>query len=337
MNTKEILFKLCESDHLGSLHGCAETVKTLIEPYVDEVITRRDGSVIALMHGTDKKIMLEAHIDQVGFVVTQVFDDGFLRIAKVGGPDVRALPASILNVFGKQKVPAVVISVPPHLQKEKSDKFPSIDDMLLDTGLGEKAKDIISVGDYAAFSTDPQSMANGRVTARSLDDRAACAALILAAQKLSENRPQSTVIFSFSQGEELNGCGAKTAAFEYTPDHALACDVSFAKANGVPDHKCGKLGKGPMIGISPVLSRSVSDTLVSLAQQKKIEYQLEVMGGETSTDADYIAVTKSGVECGLVSIPQRNMHTPVEIVELSDIENTALLMSAFVMERDGDR
>ena len=336
MNTKELLFKLCEQDFIGSVHDCAKTVESLISPYVDEIQHRTDGTVCAIKHGNDKKIMLEAHIDQIGFIVTEVFDDGFLRLQKVGGIDIRTLPASEIKIHGKEIVYGAVCSVPPHLQTSKSEKFPSIDECFVDTCLGEKLKDVVSVGDYAVYSNTPVSLMSGRVSSRSLDDRSACATLILAAESLSEKDVKSTIVYQFSQAEELGGSGAKTATFEQNVDCALACDVSFGDGEDVKPHECGKLGEGPMIGYSPSLSRHTSDIMVAVAEREKIPYQKEIMNGRTGTDADHIAITRSGVECGLVSIPLRYMHTPVETVELCDIDNTAKIMVGFVLEKDGE-
>lgn len=336
MDTKKLVFELCNADFIGSVRDCAQVVKRNIAPFVDEVNERTDGSVVAVIHGDERRIMLEAHIDQVGFVVTQVFKDGFLRVDNVGGPDIRTLPASELIIYGRQKVHGIVCSVPPHLQKGKNDKYPELSETYVDTGLGADAENLVSVGDFAVYSGLPASLDGDLITSKSLDDRAACAALILAAQKLSEKRPKSTVIFVFSQGEELNGCGASVSSFDCDPDCALACDVSFGYSAGMPEHKCGILSKGVMIGISPVLSRNVSNQLQSICQTNQIDYQLEVMGGTTSTDADHISLARGGVECGLVSIPLRYMHTPVEVVAVKDIESTARLMSCFVTERDGE-
>src|SRR5699024_2396022 len=130
-----------------------------------------------------------------------------------------------------------------------------------------------------------------------------------------------------STREEVGAQGAETAAFREEPDLAVAVDVSFAEQPGVPPHKCGQLSEGPMIGISPILDKPITDTLRRLAKKKDIPFQLEVMGGMTGTNADEINVTRAGVRCGLVSIPQRNMHTPAEICDLKDIENVAQLLA----------
>lgn len=337
MDIKNLIFELTTADFIGSVRNCQKVIKDNIAPFVDKISERYDGTLIAEISGDENVILLEAHIDQVGFVVTEVFDDGFVRVEKVGSPDIRTLPASELVIYGKKVVYGTVCSTPPHLQKGSAEKFSQLSEMLVDTGLSKDTQNIVSVGDFAAFSIEPKSLQNDNITAKSLDDRTACAALIKASEIIKNSNIKSTVRFVFSQAEEINGSGAMTAAFESDADIALCCDVSFAQTPGVKPHKSGKFGGGVMIGISPVLSKEISNTLKAICEEKDIPYQLEVMGGLTSTDVDKITLSKQGIASGLVSIPLKNMHTPVEVVNLKDVENTAKLMAQFAIKKDGER
>lgn len=137
-----------------------------------------------------------------------------------------------------------------------------------------------------------------------------------------------------SAQEEIRLRGATTAAYRIHPDRALVVDVSFAAAHGVPEEKCGTLGKGPMIGYSPVLNRELFRALSSLAEKEDIPHQFEIMGGTTGTNADALSLSREGVPTALLSIPERNMHTPVEVVELGDIEATARLICAWILGGD---
>lgn len=136
----------------------------------------------------------------------------------------------------------------------------------------------------------------------------------------------------FSSQEELGERGAAIGAFEINPDIAIAVDVSFAFAKGENEQKCGYLGKGPMIGISPSLSKEISHKFIDTAKNSKIPYQLEVMNGLTSTNADRYSVNREGAESCTVSIPLRNMHTPVEVIDISDVEFTGKLLAEFIKE-----
>ncbi|MBQ1928993.1 MAG: M20/M25/M40 family metallo-hydrolase [Acutalibacteraceae bacterium] len=335
MNIQQLLFDLTSADFIGSVRDCANVIDRYISPFVDEITHRPDGTVIAKLNGNHKNIMLEAHIDQVGFIVTDVFDDGFIRINKIGSPDIRVLPASELKIYGSEIVYGIVCSTPPHLQKGGADKYPDISEMFVDTGL-MNIKDIVKVGDYAVYSTTPQMLDENIITSKSLDNRTACAALIMAAEYLSCNRPECSITFMFSCAEELGGAGAITGAFSQEIDCAIVSDVSFAKTPDTPSHMCGVVSNGAMIGISPVFPRKISNKLKNICEDKKIPYQLEVMGGLSSTDADKIAISKQGVPCGLISIPLKNMHTPVELCDIRDISAVSDLMTAFVEKWDGE-
>jgi endoglucanase len=134
----------------------------------------------------------------------------------------------------------------------------------------------------------------------------------------------------FSSQEELGERGARIAAFEINPDIAIAVDVSFGYADGETEYECGKLGKGAMIGISPSLSREISDELVETSKACNIPYQLEIMNGLTSTNADRFAVNRCGSKACTVSIPLRYMHTPVEVIDVEDVRMTAELLAAYI-------
>lgn len=293
------------------------------------------GSVVASFGNPEAKrhILLDAHLDQIGMLVTSVDENGFLKVARDGGMDRRVLPGSRVVVYGKETLNGIVCCLPPHLTDGGEDHVPDITEMAVDVGLTkEEANELVQPGDVVLLPGEPRRLLGSRVTGAALDDRAGCAALIRCAQLLQETTLSCRVTVLLSTREEVGSQGAETAAFREEPDMAIAVDVSFADQPGVPAHKCGKLSEGPMIGVSPVLDKNITETLKRLAKENEIPFQLEVMGGTTGTNADEINVTRGGVPCGLVSIPQRNMHTPAEICDLKDIENVARLLAAFIRE-----
>ena len=168
-------------------------------------------------------------------------------------------------------------------------------------------------------------------TGKSFDDRAAVACLIEVASRIYDKDLSVNIIISLSEQEELGCRGAATSAFDANCDEAIALDVSFGTAPGIPAHESGKLGDGVMIGISPVLSKEMTDTLTEIANKNNIAHQFEVMGGKTSTDADVISVTKGGIPSALLSIPLRNMHTPVETIDADDLVSVCDLLEAYIM------
>lgn len=332
---QEMLFRLCSAPGAAGREDGAAQVAAELLSFLPNVKTDTLGSVVASFGNPEAKphILLDAHLDQIGMLVTSVDEKGFLKVARNGGMDRRVLPGSRVVVYGKETLNGIVCCLPPHLTDGGEDKVPDITEMAVDVGLTkEEADELVQPGDMVLLPGEPRRLLGSRVTGAALDDRAGCAALIRCAQLLQDASLSCRVTVLLSTREEVGSQGAETAAFREEPDMAIAVDVSFAEQPGVPAHKCGKLSEGPMIGVSPVLDKNITETLKRLAKENEIPFQLEVMGGTTGTNADEINVSRSGVPCGLVSIPQRNMHTPAEICDLKDIENVAQLLAAFIRE-----
>lgn len=330
MDIKKLLFSLSEAVTLGNIRAAADIAKGELSKYAEVDNFGTVGVIARINKGADRTLLLDAHIDEVGFTVTSVFDDGFLKVSNVGGIDTRILPATKVKVHTKKELSAIFTSVPPHLVKEEASAV-CLDDILLDTGLGEKARDQISVGDFVSYDTHPVSLSGERLCGKSLDDRAGVACLIELASRIYDKDIPYNIIILLSEQEELGTRGAVTGAFATECDEAIAIDVSFGSAPNIPPEKCGMLGKGAMIGISPILNKKMTDRLTDLAKEKNILCQSEVMGGKTGTDADVISVSKCGVPCALLSIPLRNMHTPFEVVDLLDIYSVCDLLEAYIV------
>lgn len=330
---KKMIFDLSEANGTS---GAEDEISEIIEKYVSDFAeVKRDkfGNVTAEMPAREKRILLDAHTDRIGMIVTGFEEGGFLRIAKCGGMDARVLAAQDVTVWGKKPVYGVITSTPPHLSTaEDAKKAKDFDDILIDTGISKsEAEKLISPGDRVTVKCPHGELINGRLFGAALDDRAGCAVIIRAAQLVSQYKERPSVTLLFSRQEETGGSGAVTGGCNAEADEAVSVDVSFADAPDMPSEKCGKLGKGPMIGIAPVLSYEISRKLQNIAEEKGIPYQLELMGDSTGTNADHIAVQKGGIRTGLVSVPQRNMHTGVEIVSAEDVENSARLIAEYIL------
>ena len=275
-------------------------------------------------------LLLDAHIDQIGFAVTYITDDGFIKVGNIGGIDRRLLPAQPVVVHGSRDIKGVICSVPPHLTSGGSEVL-EMDDVAIDTGLTkEELEKLVSLGDSVTFDVTCRDLIGSRITGGALDDRCGVASILYALELLKGSDLAYNVTVLFSTQEEVGERGAKIGAFEIDPDIALAVDVSFAYAIGEEESKCGYLGKGPMIGISPSLSREISEELINTAKSADIPYQIEVMSGLTGTNADRFSVNRCGAKACTVSIPLRNMHTPVEVIDLTDVEQTAKLLAAYI-------
>ncbi len=325
----ENLKVLCEAVGIGHLTDASLLAESLLKKYAYTERIGNIGTVAKINKNKNKTLMLEAHIDEVGFIVTHVFENGFLKVSNVGGNDGRILPATPVIVHGKKDLPAVFASNPPHLSGEKDAK--TAEDILVDTGLFGQAKELIAPGDYVTYDRAFTPLCGSRVSGKSLDDRAAVACLIEVASRIYDKDLPVNVIFCLSEQEELGTRGAKTAVYGLSPDEAVAVDVSFGNAPDVEASKCGKLGGGAMIGISPILNRKITDKLTDIAKDKDIPHQFEVMGGTTGTDADVISVSKEGIPCGLLSIPLRNMHTPAEVVDTADLDAVCDILEAYIL------
>ncbi len=334
----DILFELTRNNGVSGDEFCASnTAASMLEKYTSDVTVDDFGNVIAnIGKREDGKphIMLDAHIDEIGFIVTYITDEGFLKVSNCGGIDRRLLLAQQVEVLcsNRRRIFGVVTSTPPHLESDDK-KAPKLEDVFVDTGMSkEEVEEIVSLGDRVVISNEPCSLLGDRVTSKCLDDRAGVLTLIQTLELLKNEFESLKCSLSvvLSSQEETGERGAKTSAYKVDPDMAIAVDVSFARVEGDKKDTCGVMGKGPMIGVSPSLSKSMSNRLVQIAKDNGIPYQIEVMGGTTGTNADAIGVTRGGVKTVTVSIPLKNMHTPVEVISISDIESSARLIAEFL-------
>ncbi len=334
---KENLKALCLATGVSGLENEASNVAAkMLLNYTKDVSIDHFGNVVGMIKSSNKDaktILLDAHIDEIGMVVTAIDDKGFVKFANCGGIDRRLLSAQIVTIHGKKDIVGVVGSKPPHLEsKDDANKIAEITDMFIDVGYDkETALEYISLGDKITIPSEFVEMLNDRVSCKAMDDRSGVCAILEALELLKGKDLPVNVAVQFSSREEVGGQGAKVASYTASPDMAIAVDVSFAFTPDAVEHKCGKMGEGVMIGYHSTLDKTFSDKLVAIAKEKEIKYQIEVMGGRsTGTNAEEIFLTKAGVRTSLLSIPLKYMHSPIEQVALCDIEETAKLMAEFI-------
>ncbi len=328
MNLRSVLFELCAAHGVS---GGEAAVHHVVERHLKAPCrTDNCGNLYAVLgnENASKTILLDAHLDRIGFMITDINESGFVKIDKVGGVDARVLQDAVLQ--DENGLKGTVCCLPPHLTDGKEDKATPLSKTWVDFGLpAEEVMRRLKPGDTLTFAAQPQMLLGDRITSPALDDRCGVAALLRAAELI--DTAHYRVVLLFSTQEETFGTGAKTGAFTLDADEAIAVDVSFAAQPDVSG-QYGKisLGKGPMICLSPVTDRAMSQKLKALAKERDIPFQLEPISGTTGTDGDHIAVSKSGVKTAVVSIPQRYMHTPAEVISLADVENTAVLLAAYI-------
>lgn len=331
---KEILNELCTVCGVsGNEHEASETAARMLGRYANNVTVEPNGNVIAEFGNSGQKhIMLDAHIDRIGLVVTYIDENGFLKGSPCGGLDMRTLPGSSVTVCGKEPITGVICTLPPHLQKDEANAVDK-DEIWIDTGLPpEIVKEKISLGDTVMLNSFMRPLLNNRVACGALDNRIGCAVLIRCAALLHGKELPCKVSVVLSVQEETTESGARTSAYALYPDEAIVVDVGFAHQSGVPREKSGALGCGGIISIAPVLSKPVTDKLIQLAKNMNLDVDYEVCGGATGTNADAISSARGGVACGIISIPERNMHTQVEIIDLKDAENIAQLLVKYILD-----
>ena len=334
MNLEQKIIQLADTSGVsGDETKAAEIALEMLKEFTDDCYIR-NGNVIGNFgqKGAKPHIMIDAHIDQIGFVVTYITDDGFLKVSNCGGIDRRLLLAQQVTVIGKEPIPGIVCAIPPHLSTDES-SVPEMDEICIDIGMTKsQAEEKIALGDKIVFAASCKKLQGERITGAALDDRCGVAAILCALEIIKDNTLNYELTVMFSTQEELGERGAKIGVFDIDPDIALAVDVSFALTADDSELKCGKMCKGCMIGFAPTLDKELSQQFKSIAQKNSIPYQIEVMSSETGTNADRFSVNKGGVKAVTLSIPLKYMHTPVEVIPLSDVENTAQLIAAYLQE-----
>ena len=330
----EILEKLTSCGGTsGYEKEAAEISENILSEYMN---TRTDnmGNVIGALNEEGKiKVLLDAHLDRIGLVIRGIDEKGFLLVEKVGGLDERVLTGAEVTVYGNKTLTGVICSTPPHLlSAEDEKKGVDVSKIAIDAGFTKKeAEALVSIGDRAVVKSEFTKLCASRISAGALDNRSGVAALILAAEKVSQKLKNVSLTVLLSSQEETYGSGAKCGAYGTDADYAVAVDVGFGSDCYTEKSLTVDLGKGPSIGIAPVLDRDLTLMLKAIAEKESIPYQHDVMSRTTGTNADHICITKGGIKTALLSIPLKYMHTPTEVIDLKDVEYTAELIEKFIL------
>ncbi len=337
---KELLRKLSQLRGIsGFEYRIADEISELFSG-ADEVFCDKLGNVIALKKCNKEnapKLMIEAHMDEIGLMVRDIDKNGFVGFVNIGGVDARILPASEVVIHGKKDVLGVIGAKPPHLiDKDDAEKAGKIADMAIDIGLSyEKVKELISVGDSITVKSDFCELLNDRVFGKSIDDRAGVAVLVKLLQRLADEDLDFDLYLVAAVCEEVTSSGAITSSFGIKPDFAIAIDVTHAVT---PDNSKSafELGSGVAIAVGPNIHPAISKRLIEIAKKHDISYEIEIEGGNTGTDAWVIQVSCEGIPTELVSIPLRYMHTSVETMDINDFTATLQLLEKFCLELNSD-
>ena len=316
------------------------------EGFADAVTTDRLGTTVARVNGRAESPLMAVigHIDEIALLVSHVSDKGFLHVVQSGGWDAQVLVSQRVEVLTRDGVvPGVVGRKPPHLtDAEERKKAAELKKLHVDIGAkdGDEARSLVSPGDQVLIAAEPLDLPNGRVASRALDNRLGVYVAIEVARRVKEAGGGAGPVAGVAAvQEEIGAHGARVMAYGLEPDLAVVVDVTHATdAPGVDPGELGEhgLGSGPVITRGAVVSRTVNDLLDEVAAAEGIECSTEVSGRNTGTDADTVHLSRGGVPTAVVSIPLRYMHSPVEMVDLADVEAAIRLITALALRLEAD-
>ncbi len=326
----------------GAEQRIAGVVRDRVSAFANTVQTDVMGSVHASVSGTGSapSLMLAAHMDEVGLMVVNISDDGFLSVAAVGGVDAAILPGLRVDVHasGSDKpLRGVVGRKPIHLiSADERTKVTPLSDLVIDLGLSaKKVKKLVKVGDVITYGVGFERFGKHMGVSRAFDDKCGVWVITRVLEELSASSTPGDVIAACTVQEEIGTRGAITSAFGVSPDVAVAFDVTHATDYpGISHAKYGdiKCGAGPVIGRGPNINPDVFERLIAAAKSAGIPYQVEALPGHSGTDAWPIQVSKAGIPTGLVSVALRYMHTPTEVICLDDLDACVALLVQFAQD-----
>ncbi len=340
MDIKKTLFDLCAiSGVSGYESGVSKYACELLRPYCDTTETTPLNNAVGVRScgvPDAPRILLDAHLDQIGFIVSGYEKGGFVRFTQSGGFDPRLLCAKEVyaDTDDGERFYGIITAMPPHVQSaDERDKAVPISDMLIDFGMADDVlKERIKIGTPVCLAAPHFELKNGFIGGCGLDDRAGFVALLYALDLLKDKKLCADVIVLGSSGEERNSYGAITSTYTQHPDYAIAVDVTHATSPDVPKTKGFDAGSGACITKGTSLNRTFTELIISVAKKNKIPHTIEVASGATGTNITPMQVVRFGTATGLVSLPLRYMHSPVEVVKTEDIESVGRLLAETISE-----
>jgi len=323
----------------GYEEGAAQIYRDYTSPYADSITTDSHGNVFATINPkAEMKIMLAGHMDEIGFLIHYISPEGLLYFSQVGGHDSAVIVGQRVWVHGKKRIPGAIGRKPIHmLSQDDRKKSPEMKDMWIDIGVSskEEAEKLVNLGDPVTYQWEFQMLQGDNAVARGFDNKMGSFVVGEALRLVKESGKlhKGVGVYAVSTVQEEIGLrGARTSAFTTAAQSGIAVDVNHAiDYPGVDKKEYGEMtvGKGPThtrgANINPVVFQMVCDA----AKKHDIPYQIEASAGATGTDANAMQLSRGGMATGLLGVPVRYMHTPCELLSLSDVENCAKLMAAY--------
>ena len=326
---RQALERLCACTAPSGFEApAAAAAAELLRPLVDEVSIDRMGNVLGVRRSkapNAPKLLLDAHLDEIGLIVTGI-EEGFLRFRSIGGVDPRMLPGRELTVLAPTPLRGLV-ACPSGGDGDKSVPIP---ELYVDVGLSQaEAEKAVPIGTPMVYRAGCFPLGEDQICGKAMDDRSCFVTLLRAAELLRDRELDVELWLLGSTREEISGAGAVTGTWSVAPDFCVAVDVTHGRTPDGPADKTFELGGGPAIGVGPNMTRWMTERMLSKAREQGIPYQLEVMSGHTGTNGWEMQISREGVATSVLSLPLKYMHSPIEVLSLSDMEQVARLLAAF--------
>lgn len=346
METFDLLKQLTEAPGpTGKEEGAAAIIEPLWRPLADEIVADRVGSLVGIKRGAGPmeqprpSILLAAHLDELGLMVSRIVEHGgygFLRVTGLGGVDRRHLFGQTAVVHGVKPLTGVLGGLPySYLPEQERDKAFSYETLVLDVGLPvEQVRELVSIGDFISFRQPLRKLGNGRVAGKALDNRSSVAAVTICLEHLQDRRHMWDVIAVATSQEETTYLGAYTSAYAQRPDAAVVIDVTHAKGPGSSESELAELGGGPVLGIGANVHPGLFKALRDAADTLEMKVGIEPHAAGSGTDAYAVQVAREGIPTGLIGIPLRYMHTMVETIDMADVERVGRLLAEMIARLD---
>lgn len=319
-----------------------KVARAFMAPYADEIRSDVNGNLIAIKNGSGKlKVMVVGHADEIGFIINHIDEQGYVYVKTLGGFDVNLLPGLRVDIYHDGNIVRGIIGRKPIHMMRGEDGSPKLklEDLWIDIGASSKEDALkrVRIGDIATYNSQFEMLSEDLVVTKATDNKVGVYVAARVMQELAKKKLKASYYAVCSVGEETTMKGAGTSAFQIEPDIAIAVDVTFTSdIPGADKRVFGDvaLGKGPTLSIGAALHPLIKDRLIQAAEKLKLPYQIEIAPGRTGTDADAIHGLRGGAATAVIGIPNRYMHSPNEIISLSDLDNAVKMTAAFIAALD---